>query len=252
MTTQSPSHEIIIGIPGRWKSRKALIEAIATLSGGYIFAGGVLMHMGSDTGFVLDVGPHDDKVSEAFQLIGKRTLTKDDQRKIARHTFMLYLTGPGGSTINAQAMVQAAAGLLRAGGDAIKVETAGLAHRKKHWLQLATNVTPQTLYQAFVTLIGTEDGTIYTTGMHNLGLPDGIISGVDTALSAQLLQGLALYQMLSDQQLAPGHAFGLTPETANFTLALEPSHHPENDPFYHNRYGMWRLVPHTPPESTLP
>jgi hypothetical protein len=235
--------EIIIGIPGRWKDRAALVKAIATRSGGYVFAGGVMLNLATQEGFQVDLGPTDPRVTEAFKLLSRRVLTKADMKRISEHTFMLYLIGPGGSVEAARSIMQAAAGLLNAGGDALKVETAGVVHRSKQWLRLAEDGSPQALFQAFVTLVGDTEGTIYTVGMHNLGLPDGIISGEDPTLAASLLQGLALYQLLSDRRLAPGHSFGLTPETAHHTLELGPSFHEENDRFYHNPYGMWRLQP---------
>ena len=36
---------IIVGIPGSWADRTAIVESIALHSGGYLFAGMVLMHI---------------------------------------------------------------------------------------------------------------------------------------------------------------------------------------------------------------
>ena len=114
---ERPTPAIILGIPGRWKDRTKLVEDIATKSAGYVFAGGVMLHVPTQQGFQVDVGPHDPRIIEAFKLIGQKTLTRQDYKNIERHTFMLYLTAPGGSIAAARQVMAAGAGLLNAGRD---------------------------------------------------------------------------------------------------------------------------------------
>jgi hypothetical protein len=107
---ERPTPAIILGIPGRWKDRTKLVEDIATKSAGYVFAGGVMLHVPTQQGFQVDVGPHDPRIIEAFKLIGQKTLTRQDYKNIERHTFMLYLTAPGGSIAAARQVMAAGPG----------------------------------------------------------------------------------------------------------------------------------------------
>src|SRR5438105_3741668 len=104
-------------------------------------------------------------------------VSREDIAAIAAHSFTLYIVGEGGSTGRARAVMHAAAGLLRAGGIAVKVESAGVAHNATDWLALATDASDFAMYRAYVTFIGQGDGkTYYSCGTHNLGYPDVVVS----------------------------------------------------------------------------
>lgn len=234
--------EIILCIPGQWPDHTALVTAIATKSDGYLFAGGVMMHLVSQDGFEVHVDGVDPRVPRAFELAGRRSLTPDDMLAIRAHTQVLYLIGPGGSTHAARRVMLAGVGLLKAGGLAVKVETTGNAHNKSDWQKLAAYDGDEALYYGYVTLIGGDGGTYYSTGMRNLGLPDAIVqASPDRQAAADLLHYFLLYLLVEKPTLKAGHTFGLEPGAPIYRLSYEGSVYPETHEFFYNPYGTWRL-----------
>ncbi len=68
--------QIIIGIPGLWKSRTELVQEIVGKSGGYILAGNVIHHKEKDIVFEIDVYDHDPSLREAFFICKWRSFQK--------------------------------------------------------------------------------------------------------------------------------------------------------------------------------
>jgi hypothetical protein len=235
--------KIIIGIPGAWPSRKDIVTSIALKSEGYLFAGMILMETASKEAFTLEVDDHDPRMRQAFECAGYGRFSKADLSAIASHSHTLYLLEPGGSLDAARAMMRAACGLLRVGGLAVKVESAGVAHLAESWFRMADNPFVLNLYQAYVALVGGAGGC-FSCGMHNLGFRDAIVGPDDatTEYASQLLNQFHLYALLENPVLESGHTFSLDAEAPRFRLRAETcSTYPPDDPF-HNPFGMWRLT----------
>src|SRR5271165_3439345 len=60
--SMSKSPQTVIGIPGRWPNRSDVVTSIASRSGGYLFAGIVMMKIGTKDGFKLEIYEHDPKL----------------------------------------------------------------------------------------------------------------------------------------------------------------------------------------------
>src|SRR5439155_18812238 len=105
----------VIGIPGRWPSRSDIVTSIASRSEGYLFAGMVMMKIGTKEGFTLEIHEHDPNLTNAFSIAGRGRLTDQDLEAIGSHTFTLYLVAQGGSIDAAKKLLHAANGLLKAG-----------------------------------------------------------------------------------------------------------------------------------------
>ena len=237
------SPKIIVGVPGTWPSRTALVQSIAGESGGYLFAGRILMNTETKHFWEMEVYEQDPNLARAFALAGRGSVTEADLRAVAAHTCTCYLIGEGGSAEAAQGMMDAACSLLRAGGVAVKVESAGKALSGRDWTALAARREPRALYDAFVTLIG-GGGEGYSCGMHNLGLPDASVqASLSDEAGAYLLQTFLLYTLLEKPDLRSGHSFSFNPDSPNYRLRLEPcGMYEKDDPFF-NPYGVWRLEP---------
>jgi len=232
---------IIVGVPGSWPSRTALVQAVAGESGGYLFAGRVLMNTATKESWELEVYEQDPNLARAFALAGRGSVTDVDLEAVAAHTCTAYLIGEGGSAEVAQRTMDAACGLLRAGGVGVKVESAGKAHSRTDWAALAERHEPSALYDAYVTLIG-GDGGGCSCGMQNLGLADAAANAELSDLEgARLLRAFLLYTLLEQPDLRSGHTFGLNPQSPRYRLTLEPCRmYKRDDPFF-NPYGVWRL-----------
>jgi hypothetical protein len=62
--------QTVICVPGLWKDRRELVTQIAGLSGGYLFAGNILLHTQTGTSFELKVHGHDSRMAAAFYAAG--------------------------------------------------------------------------------------------------------------------------------------------------------------------------------------
>jgi len=112
----SKTPQTVIGIPGQWTNRTDIVNSIATRSGGYLFAGMVMIKTGMKGGFMLEMHEHDPNLKKAFSITGRGRLTAEDLEAIALHTFVLYLAADSGSVEAAKNLMHAAQGLLKSGG----------------------------------------------------------------------------------------------------------------------------------------
>lgn len=136
MMQSESAPETVLCVPGLWSDRADLLKRIVQDSGGYLFAGCILMHMETKEFFELQVEGPDPRMADAFAAAGRHWATAEDLARIASHNFVLYLVGPGGSRERAESFMRAASGLLKAGGLAVKVESSGLAHDRGKWLEM--------------------------------------------------------------------------------------------------------------------
>src|SRR5258708_29257208 len=136
--TQETSMEIIIGIPGLWPTKADLLKSVVTQTDGLALAGRMLLNQKANKSFQVDVYEHDPALHRSFRIAGGEQIPEQELDAIARHTYTLYLIGPGGTQSLAQDMMEVAAQLLNAGGLAVKVETAGVAYSKEKWQFLAS------------------------------------------------------------------------------------------------------------------
>ncbi|MCB9649531.1 MAG: DUF4261 domain-containing protein [Deltaproteobacteria bacterium] len=238
---ESTSCEIVLCVPGRWTDRSDLVRSIVEKSGGYLYAGQVLMHVETNASFELLVEGPDDRMAEAFRAAGRHWIEEGDLELLRGHTHVLYLIAKAGSFELAQAAMEAADALLRAGGLAVKVETTGVAHRASTWHDLVENRNPLSVFRALViTAIGEPS---YSCGMHNLGLRDAIVSDPQAKNVGALLGHFCLYHFTESPVLRSGETFALGPDEPIYRLEEEPCTIHDGASSFRNPLGMWRLVP---------
>jgi hypothetical protein len=238
-----PKIQTVIGIPGAWGERRDIVVNIAGDDQGYIFAGFILMNTATKKSWKVQLCEPDPAVPRAFAVAGRQSLSSTDQDAIARHTFMMYVIDDNGGTPEAaKETLDATACILRAGGLAVNVESTGKAHSVKDWTTLAGSESRAALYHAFVTLIG-DTHCAYSCGMHNLGLPDVVISQAPTKQTAILAETFLLYTFMENPDLGSGHTFSVNPDAPRYRLSRENCHLYPKDDIMHNPFGMWRLEP---------
>jgi hypothetical protein len=234
---------IILGIPGPWDDAVELGQAIvASNNDGYGLHDGQLI--GPELAAPLELCEHDPGLRRSFELANRRSLSNTDLDRIEAHASCAYLICPGGSMDAGRHAMALAARVLRAGGYAVRVETAGVAHSASDWLaQTERNETHVgALYIGFVALINRQ-GQVYSCGMHNLGYPDATVSALPVPTAGELLRGF-LMSVVHEQPLlisgkstlndGAGTLYLLTHEGCTL---FEP-----DDPFF-NPYGVWQLTP---------
>lgn len=234
--------KIIIGIPGSWATRSDIVASIARHSGGFIFAGLVLMDTATKQGFTLEVYDHDPQLHEAFRIASGGRITDADLGAIAQHRHTLYCLSSGVSLEAARQILRAGVGLLDAGGFAVKVESSGVAHSATRWRELAASKHLFDVYTAFVTLIGGRD-CFYSCGMHAFGLPDAAVPrDLDAQAAAQLLNVFNHYLVAERPPLADGHTFSVAASAPRYRLHKSACDTYEPEHAFHNPNGMWRFT----------
>lgn len=233
---------IVIGVPGLWEGRRELLEAVVRAHvGRYLFAGFVLMDRETGQSCGLEVHPPDERMAEAFEIAGQGRVPPATLQAVAAHRSTAYLLfdDPGYET--ARTAARFAGAILGAGGIAVKVESAGVAHGKEVWLARCGSEDPLDVYALFVTLVGGGD-TYYSCGMHNFGLPDASVgAALAPGEAARLLNVFNLFQLTESPALADGHTFGTEPGAPYYRLRLGPYEGYDPDEPLYNPHGLWHL-----------
>ena len=253
--SERSSASITIALPGPWTALEQVGAALAGGRSGLALAGHTLMD--GKTGLArLDLRSGAPDPVEAFgQANADACLEEADLAQLRGQCQTLYATHPQPSFGTAYQVLRVGAALLDAGGLAVKVESANLAHSARHWCALATGQAPADLYRALVRLVQ-DDAGAHSCGMHNFGLADVLVrsgtierlakgvrraGGQDDA-GTRLLDSFNAYLLLEAPDLAAGHTFSPDEWSPWYRLTWQADpFHPADDPCY-NPYGVWELV----------
>lgn len=241
----SKAPQTVIGIPGLWADRADIVTSIARRSAGYLFAGMVMMKIGTKDRVKLEIYEHDPNLKNAFSIAGHGRLTKEDLETIGSHTFTLYLVADGGSVEAAKKLLHAANALLESGGIAVKIESTGTAHRADQWAEFCAHDYLETwaILQAFVAYIG-GDGVYYSCGMHNLGFPDAIVEAdIASDEAVKLLQTFLGHLVVENPMIDDRDTFSVDAGTPRYRLFHEACTLYAASDLFHNPFGMWKMVP---------
>lgn len=247
-----PRH--VLCVLGAWRDL-AEVEAIIRREGG---AGFELDREFSQTSA-------DGRMAGAFEACWDRvapTVTEGDRRAVREHTAVAYILSPPLPKANAVKIsgrtLLLAAALLRAGAVAVKGESAGIAHGRERWLELASEYTHSTqqndshaagavLHQSWVRrpLLDDDSAVYYSCGMHLLGEPDVEYptgGEVGEALRWLDLMGLYLVADRPTRALKDGEGFRLATSGPRRLMRFVPCQRYATDDFFFNPYGYVRLV----------
>ncbi len=227
----------VLCIPGPWKDHNAFATAIAE-AGRYLCAGGMLIDLQSQSAFNYTFEIADKRMAQAFRAAGPQ-LTENLLKQIERHRSVLYLISFELNLAGANALMHAAAAVLNAGGLAIKVETAGLAHTAAQWQEFCGAQAKHSAHQAFVVYV--SGSTSYSCGMHNFGLFDATVASPQANDAVELLRNFNWYQITETPQLEAGQSFATQQTGPIYRLALAANRFTPTDPFY-NAFGIWQLI----------
>lgn len=221
-------------------------------------------------GFELDREYSDDEpdpqMPRAFAAcLAAASFTDEDWTAVEEHDTVAYLLSrPIFEFVAvdvAQWTLELAAGLLRSGATAVKNESNALTHGRDRWLEFAEDVEkladdPEaqmvSLYRAWVKRpIIDGDGQYFSCGMHLLGAPDVEVEwhsdadAPDPDELANLMDRFALYLLTEDRarEMRDGEGFRLAEDAPRWVLRRRPCDRYEDDDFFFNPYGYWRLEP---------
>jgi len=234
----------ILCIPGNWKNTQEVITSIATSNmPDFIAAGKIMMHVKTQQSFEIEICGRDERMRDSFAWAGQvNRVSKDFLDSIDQHSLVVYIIGETGNFQDAKAVAEAGLALLKAGGTGIKVESTGKAFTKEHWTRLLTNFEESNLYEMFVLdCINDGKGTTHSCGMHNIGLKDTIVSGVEFQEAVQLLSTFGYYQIVDKPTLRARETFGVAQDAPRYEMVDEPRQPYKGDELFENPFGMWRL-----------
>ncbi|WP_295965499.1 hypothetical protein [uncultured Xanthomonas sp.] len=233
--------KIVLCIPGPWPDRADLFARIVQDSGGYLFAGHVLMHMDSGQACELQYEPHDARMAGAFAAAGPHWRGSADMARIGTHASVVYLIGAGGSRVRAETMMRAAAALLDAGGLGVKVESSGVAHSPADWRQLCADLSLGSAHRAYVLNITGEQ--VHSCGMHQFGMKDAIVAAQAASDPVGLLHTFTCYLFNEAPDVRAGHTFSVAADAPRYRIQAEASSQFQPGDLFANPYGLWRLTP---------
>lgn len=234
-------NQIVIGIPGLWKTRNDIVKDIASKSEGLIYAGTILLDTRSQFSCILEIFSSDRALTQAFEVASGGNISFEDLQKISEHTFTLYLVTDRIGIETAKKIMRLGVGLLKAGGLGVKVESAGVAHSKESWIEKNHSSSLWDLYSGFVTTVIGKD-YYYTCGMQNFGLADASITvSLPLSEAEEILSIFNYYQLSETPNLQTGHTFRTSLEQPKYRLSHLPYEGYDRDELLNNQWGRWHL-----------
>ncbi|ENV35167.1 DUF4261 domain-containing protein [Acinetobacter gerneri] len=232
------NQQIILCIPGIWKTHEELLHTIINKTD-YIFAGKIIKALAFDFFAEIEEESHNDKVSSAFRQLSLGRFSDTELDEIDQHNMVIYIICDGGNFKAVQNALLVGQALLRAGGLAIKIETAGISHSKKQWLEFSATQLMD-LFKAFIPHVS-DQKKLYSCGMHQFGKPDACINK-NTQDSNSILNQFLLYILVEDPILKTGDTFAIEEGAEKFKLSkINSADFFDNDSTYFNSFGVWSL-----------
>jgi hypothetical protein len=233
--------QIVIGIPGNWMNRTEIIQAVASKSEGYLMAGNIIQNAQKNIGFQAEVYEYDPNLSESFKYASREAIPKEVLDDLENHTFTLYVITDVKDIQDVKNVVDLGAGLLKAGGIAVKIENSGVAHSKEEWLKLQNNSEYFPLYSHFVTLVG-EENVYYSCGMQVFSLPDVITSSkLSPQETADLINNFNLYNLVERPSIKDGETFSVGQNTPLMRISIFNDSRYGKDNLFYNPFGLIEL-----------
>jgi hypothetical protein len=235
---------IVIGVPGPWEDFGQLFEAVRQVHGSkYLVSSHTLWETASEERCDIEIQGFDERLADAFRIAGRGGLSDETLNAIGGHKLTVYAVSDDASYEDSRRVARFVAVLLQAGGYAVKVESAGVAHEKETWLAEGRSENPIDIYSLFISMVA-GDGYIYSCGMHNFGLPDAAVEeSLEVEGAVHLINVFNRYQLTEAPQFKDGHTFSVGAAAPQFRLELRPYVDYDPEAALYNPYGMWYMKP---------
>lgn len=229
----------VLCIPGPWADRSELVERIVRASEGYLFAGNVMMHLETKNKVELQFEGADPRMVAAFASAGQHWAATEAMGRIATHASVVYIIGECGGLANAERLMLAGEGVLKAGGLGVKVESCGLAHSPSRWVEFVADRHLFSAHDAYVVYV--RSSQVYSCGMHHFGLPEAMVDQSDADDPAELLRVFTRYMLSEAPTIVPGQTFATSADAPVYRIVPGRAIDYAPDSLFHNPYGTWRL-----------
>lgn len=206
-----------------------------------------------------------DAALDSRQAIGDDEFGESDWAAVDAHDSVVYVLSPPisqatGLDVSRRALAVTAA-LLAHGATAVKNESSGVTCGRERWLALASQAASAetvddlalALVPAWVAPVIYDGEVYYSCGMHLLGEADvELHPGATGVPEPKLLldwmatMQIASYYLLTEQPehgIQNGEGFRITQDAPRWIMNRVECERFEDDDFFHNPYGYWRLTP---------
>ncbi|MCS1350228.1 DUF4261 domain-containing protein [Mechercharimyces sp. CAU 1602] len=236
--------QIVIGIPGVWKSGRVVLEQLLNAEiGRYTYSEGIIFDKTVSKRFQFTITGYDSELLEAYKYASVGRIDEGDLNKISDHRSIIYLITDTGTIDDIRGIIQLGAKIIDLGGIAVKIETTGRAYSKNDWLLLHNNLDLNSIYDYFVTYI--SDGErYYTCGMKSFGLPDTILKNSNEEWSEDvysLLVNFSLYNIVENPQFADGDKFSLNEGSGVYRVTHSEDFRYDESHVFYNCRGLLEL-----------
>lgn len=233
----------ILCIPGKWNDRSEIITSVAlTNMKEYIFMGNILLHLPTNQSFEVEICDFDLRLKNSFEIAGEGRFTEFDLINIEEHTFVVYVIGKGGSQQDAFSVMKAGNAFLNAGGLGLKVETSGKAFTKEQWVEILNYQDEEKFYESFVVILMSEENSIYSCGLHNIGLRDIICdNNLSVEQAVDLLRTFIYYLLFDKPTIISGQTFSVEVDAPRFKIIEGECKIYEKDELFFNPFGIYNL-----------
>ena len=231
----------VICIPGYWDD---LIELVPDTDGCLMVVGDKLIDLSNQSDWTIELCSYDMMMALSFIIAGRVTYLEDSVlAEIEEHTSVIYISGITGDFDKAKKLAQTVRTLANKKGIAIKVESTGKAFSKEKWNECLSDGDDAAIYELFVldSLLA-PDNSVYSCGMHNLGLKDVIISGKDFEEGHRIIRTFNYYQVIDKPEIKVNQTFQTDVLSPRYLIIEEQHQINEGQELFENPFGMWRLT----------
>lgn len=193
---------------------------------------------------------HDKRMRSSFEISWDRVRpsgTDEDKRLVEEHRDVAYVLSRSLDPEISVSVALEGLDLIKAafasGARAAKCDSSGIAHGRERWLEFASKRTSMDAYFAYVRRPISSDATMYSCGMHLLGLPDVEVIGLSGWDAAMTMDSFAGYLVTEGggKKMKSGHTFSCSDDDPVLRISTEECKRYELDDFFYNPYGYWRL-----------
>jgi hypothetical protein len=203
----------------------------------------------------------DPRMPKAFEASADRvepSFGDDDRAAVAAHRAVAYVLSPpfdaqAAPEISARMLKLVAALLARGGATGAKGESAGIAHGKARWIDLAETSEQDAVSRmhalrlAWVRrpLLDRGEGVYYSCEMHLLGDADvEVRSDLEPSDAVRWIDAFLGYLLLEKppRGLRAGETFRPSSDDTRDVLRARPCTRYEDDSFFYNPLGYWNLT----------
>jgi hypothetical protein len=232
-----PPVTISLRIPGTWSHPRDLVERLPE---GYRLTPEALI-LPDETQVEFIALSADRQFAGIFRTQCRQPATEQELESVANYKVNACLSGPGGSSESAQAMMRAAAALVRAGGAGVFIDNSALAHGGQNWLAMAEDGGPDAISFAFVAIVDSPREA-WTMGMHVLGLCDLVMKREDASSDEFGIIDVIRYMARGEKPVGDGHILCDLSGPRFRAYAAEGNADLPPDSPMHNPFGRLRIV----------